>query len=94
MGRRGEAETSENIRTRLSEVCESWGPCSPTDITSEEVGLQYPAPKTRFSRERLDCSGPVSGPPLPSQGPLPGRVKLKRRESKELNIYIKFSKQM
>lgn len=52
---------------------------SRVDLTSEEVGLQYPAPKTRFSRERLDGSGPVSGPPLPSQEPLPGRVKLKDR---------------
>ena len=40
-------------------------------------GSRLAAPKTRFSRERLDCSGPASGPPLPSQDPLPGRVKLK-----------------
>lgn len=56
-------------------------PAKPTPhrVTSEEVGLQYPAPKTRFSRERPDCSGPASTPPLPSHGPLPGRVKLEER---------------
>lgn len=48
-------------------------------VTSEEVGLQYPAPKTKFSREITGCSGPVSGPPFPNQEPLPGRVKLERR---------------
>lgn len=49
--------------------------------------MQYPAPKTRFSRERLDCSGPVSETPFPSQEPLPGRVKLDRREvKKEKNV--------
>lgn len=47
-------------------------------ITSEEVGLQYPAPKTKFSREIMGCSGPVSGPPFPNQEPLPGRAKLER----------------
>lgn len=64
------------------------GAPAPWDATSEEVGLQYPAPKTRFSRERLDGSDPASGPPLPSQEPLPGRVKLERREGKreELNV--------
>lgn len=62
---------------------------SRVDLTSEEVGLQYPAPKTRFSRERLDCSGPVSGPPLPSQEPLPGRVKLKGRGIEEEKNSVK-----
>lgn len=63
--------------THPCEAASGPGAASRADLTSEEVGLQYPAPKTRFSRERLDWSGPKSGPPLPSQGPLPGRVKLR-----------------
>lgn len=59
------------------------------DLTSEEVGLQYPAPKTKFSREMMDCSGPMSGPPLPSQEPLPGRVKLQRTEVKKERQEVK-----
>ena len=59
------------------------GAASRADLTSEEAGLQYPAPKTRFSSERVGCSVPGSGPPLPSQEPLPGRVKLKGRGVEE-----------
>lgn len=58
-------------------------------ITSEEVGLQYPAPKTKFSKEIMGCSGPVSRPPFPNQEPLPGRVKLEgsRREKQETSYH-------
>lgn len=78
---KGHTHTNTPLSPRKTEG--GLGAMSCVDLTSEEAGLQYPAPKTRFSRERLDCSGPVSGPPLPSQEPLPGRVKLKGRGIEE-----------
>lgn len=79
---RGTSERSRDLRGRTrpaNSACGCRGRRPHADVTSEEVGLQYPAPKTRFSRERPDCSGPASTPPLPSHEPLPGRVKLEER---------------